>query len=52
MTLQEKLDEHFEMGQKAGISLAARNFLNLGFAPQQVAQGTGLSLADVKKLRQ
>jgi hypothetical protein len=41
-----------QRGKQLGIEASARNFLAMGLAPEQVAQGTGLPLAKIKKLRE
>ena len=54
MTYQMKLDETFEEGTIVGERNTrletARAFLAMGLSPQQVAQGTGLPLDEVRTL--
>jgi hypothetical protein len=48
--IQWARDEGKQLGIEIGIEASARNFLTMGLAPEQVAQGTGLPLAKVKEL--
>ncbi|MBP5448663.1 MAG: hypothetical protein J6Y01_00940, partial [Spirochaetales bacterium] len=42
--------EACEEGSHAKAIETARNFLRMGLTPEQVAQGTGLSLSEIQKL--
>ncbi len=41
-----------EEGEQLGVERTARNFLDLGVAPELVAQATGMTLEEVQKLQQ
>jgi predicted transposase/invertase (TIGR01784 family) len=43
-------DEGREQGRAEGVQKTAKNFLDMGLSPEQVAKGTGLDLAAVTKL--
>jgi predicted transposase/invertase (TIGR01784 family) len=49
--LAEGLDKGRAEGRAEARLEDARNFLAMGLSPKQVAQGTGLPLADVKALQ-
>ena len=50
-----RLEGHQEGRLEGSIARAienAKNFLNMGFSPEQVAKGTGLTLEEVMQLKE
>ncbi|MBD0402091.1 Rpn family recombination-promoting nuclease/putative transposase [Flammeovirga sp. EKP202] len=49
-TLQNKVDEGIEIGEKKAKVESAKKFLSMGLSIEQVAEGTGLSTVEVKEI--
>ncbi|MBQ3923774.1 MAG: hypothetical protein II707_10785 [Spirochaetales bacterium] len=49
--LEQGIAEGIAEGSHAAKLETARNFLRMGLSTEQVAQGTGLSLEEINKLR-
>jgi predicted transposase/invertase (TIGR01784 family) len=47
---QEGLREGRNAGRREGIFETARNFKSMGFSPEQISKGTGLSFTEIEKL--
>ena len=49
--LEKGLKKGFARGSHSAKLETARNFLRMGLSKEQVAQGTGLSLEEIQKLK-
>ena len=49
---KEAYDDGLETGRKQGIENTAKKLLSMGLSIEQISEGTGLSLEQVKKLQE
>ncbi|MCI6158342.1 MAG: hypothetical protein MR669_01925 [Selenomonadaceae bacterium] len=48
--MEQGMQQGIQQGKQSAAEEHARRFLKMGLTPEQVAEGTGLSIEDVKKL--